>query len=55
MINYDSPCMSMCELDEKGEYCIGCKRTQEEVFSWLTYDVEKRKQIMKDLKERKID
>ena len=55
MINYDSPCKSLCELDETGKYCLGCKRTDEEVFSWMTYSVEKRKQIMEDLKERKID
>jgi len=44
--------MSLCELDEKGEYCIGCLRTQEEVFSWMTYSEEKRKQLMKEIKQR---
>lgn len=55
MHNFDSPCMSLCELDETGKYCLGCKRTDAEVFSWMTYSVEERKQIMKELKERNID
>ena len=55
MHNFDSPCMSLCELDETGKYCLGCKRTQEEIFSWLSYSVEERKKIMKELKERKYD
>ncbi len=30
-----SPCESKCELDSKGEYCIGCRRTIDEIRSWL--------------------
>jgi len=58
MINYYSPCISVCSLDiasDGTDYCVGCKRTQEEIFSWLTYSEDERKHIMETLKERKYN
>lgn len=52
MMQYHSPCVSLCELDETGEYCVACKRTQEEIFSWMTYDEETRKKLCKEIKKR---
>jgi predicted Fe-S protein YdhL (DUF1289 family) len=52
MINFESPCVSLCELDEAGENCIACKRTQEEIFSWMTFTQEERNKIMKDVETR---
>ena len=52
MINYHSPCVSLCELDETGAYCIGCNRTQEEIFSWLTYTEEERLEVLKNIEKR---
>ena len=54
MINYESPCLSLCELDETGEYCVACKRTQEEIFSWLSYDEVTRQKLNKEIKKRKL-
>lgn len=54
MINYDSPCLSLCELDKKGEYCVACKRTQEEIFSWLTYNEETRLKLLKEIEKREL-
>lgn len=37
-----SPCIKICKMDEAGKYCIGCKRTLEEIASWSAMsDVEK--------------
>ena len=58
MINFDSPCMSICSLDKSTDgtyYCVGCKRTDAEIFSWMTFSEDERKQIMEELKERKYD
>ncbi len=54
MMQYHSPCVSLCELDEAGEYCVACKRTQEEIFSWLTYDEETRIKLCKEIEKRKL-
>tara|TARA_B100000745_G_scaffold133997_1_gene87518 strand:+ start:588 stop:806 length:219 start_codon:yes stop_codon:yes gene_type:complete len=29
-----SPCISVCTFHDNGEYCIGCKRTREELREW---------------------
>jgi len=52
MIDYSSPCISLCELDETGAYCIGCNRTQEEIFSWLSYTEEERERLTKEIEKR---
>jgi len=52
MISFESPCISLCELDKTGENCIACKRTQEEIFSWMTYTQEDRNRIMNEVKTR---
>ena len=54
MINFQSPCISLCELDETGENCIACKRTQQEIFSWMTYTQDERDIIMEDVKKRQL-
>jgi len=53
MIDFSSPCKSMCAIDETGAYCIGCMRTQEEIFSWMTYTQVERNRIMEEVKTRK--
>lgn len=53
MIDYSSPCKSICAIDETGAYCIGCMRTKEEIFSWMTFTQEERDRIMEEVKTRK--
>jgi len=53
MIDFSSPCVSLCALDATGAHCIGCMRTQEEIFSWMTYSQEERNRIMEEVKTRK--
>jgi predicted Fe-S protein YdhL (DUF1289 family) len=55
MINYDSPCVSICSLDvasDGTEYCVGCKRTSGEIFSWMTFTEEERLQKMDEIRNR---
>jgi len=54
MIDYSSPCESMCAIDETGAYCIGCLRTQEEIFSWMTYSQDERDRITEEVRKRKL-
>lgn len=53
MIDFSSPCESMCAIDETGMYCIGCLRTQEEIFSWMTFSQDERDRITEEVKTRK--
>ena len=58
MIKYYSPCISICTLEvspDGTEYCVGCKRTSDEIFSWLTYTEEERRKKAKELKDRKYE
>jgi len=54
MIQYHSPCISICDLDESKEYCIGCKRTLDEIGDWMIYTEEERLQKLEELKARDI-
>lgn len=53
MIDFSSPCESICAIDETGMYCIGCMRTQEEIFSWMTFPQDERDRITEEVKTRK--
>jgi uncharacterized protein len=33
-----SPCISICVVDPKTGYCIGCGRTTAEIAAWATLD-----------------
>lgn len=51
MIRFQSPCVGICEIDDDG-LCLGCKRTDEEIFKWLTYNEEERIEKLKEMKQR---
>jgi predicted Fe-S protein YdhL (DUF1289 family) len=40
-----SPCIRVCQLDEKTNTCIGCFRTLVEIQNWINYTPEEREQI----------
>lgn len=48
-----SPCISICKIDEKTGYCLGCFRTSQEVADWLYLDDERKKAVLEALKARK--
>ena len=30
-----SPCVSVCQMDPRSGFCLGCARTLDEIASWL--------------------
>jgi uncharacterized protein len=46
-----TPCKQICELDEKLYICKTCKRTEDEIASWLDYTPSERKAVMKRIKD----
>ena len=29
-----SPCVNICTVDPDSGYCLGCSRTEDEIFKW---------------------
>ena len=52
MTKIQTPCKNICDLDEKLYICKTCKRTEDEIASWLDYTPSERKAVMKRIKER---
>ena len=48
----DSPCNGTCEIDPQNGLCLGCRRTQLEITSWLNYTNKKKKVVLKVIKTR---
>ncbi|OIR25041.1 hypothetical protein BTHERMOSOX_229 [Bathymodiolus thermophilus thioautotrophic gill symbiont] len=49
-----TPCVDICKYN-KQNFCVGCKRSSDEISGWIHYSDEMRQAIMQDLKNRKID
>lgn len=47
-----TPCINVCKLDPNMQYCIGCKRTLEQIQNWSSLTDEQRQQIIDRLKGR---
>ena len=45
-LNFESPCINNCKLNEITNVCEGCGRTIKEIMQWALTDGE-RKEIMK--------
>ena len=48
-----SPCTKICKINSEG-YCIGCKRSLEEIKNWIRYSDLDKKKIIETLKTRRI-
>ena len=49
-----SPCIGICMIDPKGSgFCLGCKRTVEEIGRWMMLDDSERQRILNELPDRK--
>lgn len=51
MAKIQTPCKNICDLDEKLYICKTCKRTKDEIASWLDYTPSKRKAVMKRIED----
>jgi len=49
-----SPCKGICMMDPRGPYCLGCKRTIDEIGRWPMMDDPERQKIVDELKTRKL-
>lgn len=47
-----SPCISVCQIDPKTGWCIGCHRTIDEIRDWIISTPEERHRILDALKAR---
>ncbi|MGY8699787.1 MAG: DUF1289 domain-containing protein [bacterium] len=46
-LNFESPCIKNCKLNEITKICEGCGRTIKEIMQWTLMTDEDRKEIMK--------
>jgi len=44
MIEYNSPCVSICKVEN--DICIGCGRTLKEIASWTSYTLDQRREVL---------
>ena len=47
-----SPCVSVCETDEKG-LCLGCFRNRDERLNWNSFTSNDKQKVIKRCKQRK--
>ena len=47
-----SPCVKVCRLDADG-FCIGCKRSTDEIRDWMIMSEYEQKKLLHDLMWRK--
>ena len=53
MKKISSPCNNECNLNHSYNFCTGCFRTGEEIFKWIYFSEETRKEIIDLLPKRK--
>jgi predicted Fe-S protein YdhL (DUF1289 family) len=39
-------CINQCKLDKSGQYCLGCKRTSEDITMWSLLSEDQRDAIL---------
>ena len=47
-----SPCIGICQLDEKG-HCLGCMRSRDERQDWKTFNIDEKQKVIKRCIQRK--
>lgn len=48
----ESPCTGVCRLDSKGEFCLGCKRSLDEIADWPMLGNAEKQTVIEALKRR---
>ena len=52
-MNEESPCIGICQIDQKTSHCVGCLRTIEEISRWSSFTHKEKKEIIKLISKRK--
>ncbi len=50
-LNFESPCINYCKLNEVTDICEGCGRTIKEIMRWKFMTYKERKEIIKRVEE----
>jgi len=50
-----SPCINICKLDAKSEFCVGCFRTLAEISVWSRTDDAQRRRILNEVERRRSE
>ncbi|MCV0396631.1 MAG: DUF1289 domain-containing protein [Rhizobiaceae bacterium] len=48
----ESPCILICQIDDRTGYCFGCGRTRGEIASWIGMTPTERRSVMEVLPAR---
>ena len=48
-----SPCTKVCVMDAENRYCLGCRRTLEEIARWSQMSDAERERVLAQLPARK--
>ena len=48
-----SPCTKVCVMDAENRYCLGCRRTLEEIARWGEMNDVERERVLAQLAARK--
>ena len=48
-----SPCISVCQMEDATGWCLGCKRTIDEIREWMIMLPEERQRVLDALKDRR--
>jgi uncharacterized protein len=46
-LEVESPCINVCQMDEKSGLCIGCYRNIEEIQGWWDMTFEQKSEVIK--------
>lgn len=49
---FDSPCKSVCRMDDRFGWCVGCRRTRAEIKAWSTASPAEKQTILDRLPGR---
>jgi uncharacterized protein len=47
-----SPCVSVCRLDDATGYCLGCRRTIDEIRDWIIMTPAQKQAVLARIAER---
>ena len=52
MRDVPSPCTGVCRIQPRNGWCLGCKRTLEEIADWPMLDAEEKRAVLRELAKR---
>ena len=50
-----SPCIDICQMDERSGLCVGCARTIDEIVEWAGAGEARKRAIWELIQQRQVD